>query len=148
MLTKSALSLNFCLFAILKLRPIQFTMGWVWPTWAPTGRLDNSVALTREMNLATVFCTFSSRKERICMWIPISNSLGEETALVNVSISKRGLKCQRVMLSDMPNWGYKVICRYTDCTLQTFVKHYDSFLLFFRDSHFSCSRMPDILPVS
>ena len=48
-----------------------------------------------------VFCTFSSRKESICKWFPISNSLGE-TALVNVSISKWGLKCQRVMLSDMP----------------------------------------------
>ena len=29
--------------------------------------------------------------------------LGEETALVNVSISKGGLKCQRAMLSE--NWG-------------------------------------------
>ena len=42
-LTKSALSLNFCLFAILKLEPIQFTTGRAWPTWAPTGRLENSV---------------------------------------------------------------------------------------------------------
>ena len=97
-----------------------------------------------------VFCTFSSRKERIWKWIPISNSLGEETALVNVSISKGGLKCQRVMPSDKPNWGDKVIRRYTGCTLQTFVKHYDSTIspLFFRDSYFSCSRMPVILPVS
>ena len=66
-----------------------------------------------------VFCTFSSRKERACKWILISNSLEEETALVNVSISKRDLKCQRVMLSDMPNWGDKVIPKYTGCTLQT-----------------------------
>ena len=73
-----------------------------------------------------IFCSFSSRKEGICEWIPISNSLGEETALVNVSISKGGLKCQRVMISDMPNWGDKVIRRYTGCTLQTFVKHCDS----------------------
>ena len=49
------------------------------------------------------------------------NSLGEETALVNVSISKGGLKCQRVMMSDIPDWGDKVIRRYTGCTLQTFV---------------------------
>ena len=48
--------------------------------------------------------------------ISISFSLGEETALVDVSISKGGLKCQRVMLSDMPNWGGKVICSYTGCT--------------------------------
>ena len=73
-----------------------------------------------------VFCSFRSRKESICKWIPISNSLGKEAALVNVSISKGGLKCQRVVISDMPNWGDKVIRRYTGCTLQTFVKHYDS----------------------
>ena len=60
-----------------------------------------------------VFCSFSSRKESICKWIPISNSLGKEAALVNVSISKGGLKCQRVVISDMPNWGDKVIRRYT-----------------------------------
>ena len=64
--------------------------------------------------------------------IPICNGLGEETALVNVSISKGSLKRQRVMLPDMPNGGGggergdKVIRRYTDCTLQTFVKHYES----------------------
>ena len=73
-----------------------------------------------------VFWSFSSRKESICKWIPISNSLGEETALVNVSISKGGLKCQRVVISNMPNWGDKVIYRYTGCTLQTFVTHHDS----------------------
>ena len=96
-----------------------------------------------------VFCIFSSRKERIWKWIPISNRLGEETALVNVSISKGGLKCQRVMPSDMPKLGNKVIRKYTGCTLQTFVKHYDSTVSpCFRDSHFSCSRMPVIFPVS
>ena len=52
-----------------------------------------------------VFCSFSSWKESICKRIPISYSLGEETALVNVSISKGGLKCPRVVISDMPNWG-------------------------------------------
>ena len=91
-----------------------------------------------------VFCAFSSRKDRICKWIPISNSLGEETALVNVSISKGGLKCQRVMVSDMPNWGDKVIRRYTGYTIQTFVKHCNSTIslpFFFRDSHFSCSKV-------
>ena len=97
-----------------------------------------------------VFCTFSSRKERICKSIPISNILGEESALVNVSISKGRLKCQRMMVSDMPNWEDKVICRYTGCTLQTFVKHYDFTISspFFRDCHFSCSRIPFILQVS
>ena len=44
------------------------------------------------------------------------------TSLVNVSISEGGLKRQRMMLSDMPNWGHKVIRRYTGCTLQTSVK--------------------------
>ena len=62
-LTKSALSLNFCLFAILKLEPIQFTTGRAWPTWAPTGRLDNSVIVENkninglEMNLEYVILT-------------------------------------------------------------------------------------------
>ena len=71
-----------------------------------------------------VFCTVSCRIERICKRIPISNSLGEETALVNVSICKRGLKCQRVMLTDMPNWEnkvmltwYLVLCRERDFAL-------------------------------
>ena len=44
-------------------------------------------------------------------------NLREETALVNVGISKAGLKCQRVVISDMTNWGDKVIRRYTGCTL-------------------------------
>ena len=69
------------------------------------------------------------------------------------------------MLSDMPNWGSgggcggggggaagpgEVIRRYTRCTLQTFLKQYDSTISspFLRDSHFSCSRMSVILPVS
>ena len=73
-----------------------------------------------------VFCSFSSRKGSICKQIPISNSLGEEAALVNVSIGKGGLKCLRVVISGMPNCGDKVIRRYTGCILQTFVKHYDS----------------------
>ena len=74
------------------------------------------------MNLATESSAPSAAESRI----PIFNSLGEEAALVNVSISKGGLKCQRVVISDMPNWWDKVICRYTGCTLQTFVKHSDS----------------------
>ena len=64
------------------------------------------------MNLATessrASVPFSSRKETICKGIPMCNSLGEETALINVSISKGGLKCQRVMLSDMPNGDTRV----------------------------------------
>ena len=91
-----------------------------------------------ELNLATESSALSaSERSESVSEIPISNSLWEETALVNVSISKGGLKCQRVMLSDMHNWG-GVIRRYTGCTLQTFVKHYDSICPpFFRDSHFS-----------
>ena len=49
-LTKSALSLNFCLFAIVKLRPIQLTTRRTWPTWAPTGQLDNSALPIRRSN--------------------------------------------------------------------------------------------------
>ena len=99
-----------------------------WQSFAGTcDQGSKSLALTREVNLATVLFTFSSRKDRLCKWIPISNCLGKETALVNVGISKGVLKCQSVMLSDMSNWGNdKLIRRYTGCTLQTFVKHYDS----------------------
>ena len=66
-------------------------------------------------------CIFSSRNERICKRIRISNSMGE-TALLNISISKGGLIRQRMMVPDMPSWGDKAIRRYTGCTLQTFVK--------------------------
>ena len=89
------------------------------------GKLVHSPCKRSEL-IKRIFCIFSSRKESIYKWIPISNSLGEETALINVSISKGRLKCQRVMISDMPYWGDKVIHRYTGCTLQTFVKHYVS----------------------
>ena len=30
------------------------------------------------------------------------------------------------MIPGTPDWGNKVICGYTGCTLQTFVKHYES----------------------
>ena len=53
-------------------------------------------------------------------------------------------------MSDMPNWGDKAIRRYAGCTLQTLVKHYNSTISppFFRDSHFSCSRMSVMPTVS
>ena len=116
-----------------------------------SGKLDPSPYRKSELS-NKVFCTFSSKKERICKWIQISNSLGEETALVNVSISKGGLKRQRVMLSDMPNWwtggGGKIFRMDSECALQIFFKHNVSTITpFFRDSHFSCSRMPVIVPV-
>ena len=53
------------------------------------------------------------------------NSFGKEVVLVNDSISKGALKCQQVMLPDMPNWVDKVIRMHPDCTNQTFV-HYKS----------------------
>ena len=61
------------------------------------------------MNLATESSAPSAAERResvsefqsLIVW-------GQESALVNVSISKGGLKCQRVMLSDMPNLGDKV----------------------------------------
>ena len=75
-----------------------------------------------------VFCSLSSRKESICKWIPISNSLGKEAALVNVSISKGGLKCHRVVISDMPNGsgGTRSFVGILAAPFTTFVKHYDS----------------------
>ena len=103
------------------------------------------------MNLATESSAPSAAERRVSVSEFQSQIVWDkDAALVNVSISK-GVICQRVVISDMPNWGDKVIRRYTGYTLQTFVKHYDSTIsppFFFRDSHFSCSRMPVMLPVS
>ena len=98
-----------------------------------------------------VFCTSSSRKERTVSEIQSLIVCGK-TLLLQMSVLAvlRGLKCQRVMLSGMPHWGDKVKRMYNGCTLQTFVLHYESTISpsFFRDSHFSCSRMSVILLVS
>ena len=66
-----------------------------------------------------------SRDKGICQGVPISYSLGEETGLVYISPSHWDLECQGV-ISGTPDWGNNVICGYTGCTFQTFVKHYES----------------------
>ena len=57
-----------------------------------------------------------SRDKGICQRIPISNSLREETGLINISASWWGLKCQRMMTPGTHVWGNNVICGYTGCT--------------------------------
>ena len=92
-----------------------------------SGKLVSSPYKSRKLS-NRVFCTFSSRKEIICKWIPISNSLGEEITLVSVSISKGGLKHQRVMLSDMPKLrvgvGTNILRMFSECALQICVKFF------------------------
>ena len=53
------------------------------------------------------------------MWkdIPISNGLKEEGSLENISSCSGDLKCQRVMISGVPNLGNKVICWNAGSTL-------------------------------
>ena len=53
------------------------------------------------MNLATESSAPPAAGRRV--YVSELQSLGEETALVNVGINEWDLKCQRVMLSDMPN---------------------------------------------
>ena len=73
-----------------------------------------------------IYCTLRSSDKGICHKVPISYSLGEETGLVYISPSHWDLECQGVMIPGTPDGGNKVICGYTGCTLQTFVKHYES----------------------
>ena len=84
-------------------------------------------ALTREVNLVTESTAHSEaeiresvkRFQSLIVW-------GEETGLVYISPSHWDLECQGVMIPGTPDGGNKVICGYTGCTLQTFVKHYES----------------------
>ena len=69
---------------------------------------------------------------------------------INICIGNGSLKCHRVLISTTPSFGDKVICWYTGFTFKTLYSNINllSFLLFLRDSHFNCPRMPVILPVS
>ena len=61
------------------------------------------IALTRKVNLATE--SSAPLAEEMRESEREFQSLEEEAALVNVVIGKGGLKCQRVVPPDMPNWG-------------------------------------------
>ena len=98
----------------------------------------------------TILCIFSRWDQRIGEGIPIPDSWGEEATFINICISNGSLKCHRVLISTTPSFGNKVICWYIGFTCKTLYSNISllSFLLFLRDSHFNCTRMPVILPVS
>ena len=98
----------------------------------------------------TILCIFSGWDQRIGEGIPIPDSLGKETTFINICIGYGSLKCQRVLISTTPSFEDKVICWYTGFTFKTLYSNISllSFLLFLRDSHFNCPRMPVMLPVS
>ena len=93
-----------------------------------------------------ILCIFSRWDQRIGECIPIPDSLEEEATFM----SNGSLKCHRVLISTMPSFGDKVICWYTGLPLRPLYSNISllSFLLFLRDFHFNCPRMPVILPVS
>ena len=69
----------------------------------------------------TILCIVSRWDQRIGEGIPIPDSLGEEATFINICISNGSLKCHRVLISTMPSFGDKVICRYTGFTYKTFI---------------------------
>ena len=64
---------------------------------------------------------FSRCDQRIEEGIPIPDSLGEEVTFINIYISNGSLKCHRVLTSNTPSFGDKVICWYTGFTFKTFI---------------------------
>ena len=92
------------------------------------------------------------------------DSMGEEATFINICISNGGLKCHRVLISTTPSFGESSVGTlalplrplYSNISLLSFLlflrdSHFNCPkmpLLFLRDSHFNCPRMPVILPVS
>ena len=111
--------------------------------------LDTSSHKRSELS-NTILCIFSGWDQRIGEGIPIPDSLGEECTFINICIGNGSLKCHRVLISTTPSFGDKVICWYTGFTLRPLYSNISLlfFLLFLRDSHFNCPRMPVILTVS
>ena len=107
------------------------------------GRLDPSCQQRSELS-NTILGTFSRGDKRVWKCIPVPNGLGEKATLINISVRKGNLIYHRTIIPVAPKQGDKVICCYTGFTLQTLL----SLLRFLRDSHFKCSRMTVMLPVS
>ena len=81
-------------------------------------------------------------------FIPVAYSLEEEAIFIDIFTGRGYLKGQDVLISATPRLGNKVICRCPGFTFSYNNMSLLSFLLFLRDSHFNCSRMLVILPVS
>ena len=98
----------------------------------------------------TILCIFSRWDQRIGEGIPIPDSLGEEATFINICISNGSLKCHIVLISTTPSFGERSSVGILALPLRPLYSNISllSFLLFLRDSHFNCPRMPVILPVS
>ena len=98
----------------------------------------------------TILCIFSSWDQRIEEGIPIPDSLGEEATFINICISNGNLKCHRLQISTTPSFGIRSSVGTLALPLRPLYSNISllSFLLFLRDSHFNCPRMPVTLPVS
>ena len=72
---------------------------WPWP-----GRLVPSSHQRTELS-NPILCAFSRGKKGVWKCIPISNSLGKEATLINISVSNVDLNCQRMMISAAHNQG-------------------------------------------
>ena len=98
----------------------------------------------------TILCIFSGLDQRIGEGIPIPDSLGEEATFINICIGNGSLKCHRVLISTTPSFGVRSSVGTLALLLRPLYSNISllSFLLFLRDSHFNCPRMPVILPVS
>ena len=91
----------------------------------------------------TILCIFSRCDQRIREDIPISDSLGEEAAFINICIGNGNLKCHRVLISTTPSFGIRSSVGTLALPLRPFYSNISllSFLLFLRDSHFNRPRM-------
>ena len=97
----------------------------------------------------TILYTFSGGNNWIWKGIQISDCLREKWAFVNVSSCSGGLKSQWVTISTVPNWGIRLSVGMLATLFTPLYKRISrlSLLFFLRDSHFSFSSMPVILPV-
>ena len=99
---------------------------------------------------STILRIFSGSDQRNGEGIPIPDSLGEEATFINICIGNGGLKCHRVLISTTPSFGIRSSVGTLALPLRPLYSNISllSFLLFLKDSHFYCPRMPVILPVT
>ena len=139
---------------LLVIRLMTFILQDLW-----YGKLVPS-SHQRGKPIHTIFCTFNRGNNRIWKGIPISDCLREEWALENVSSCSGGLKSPWVMIYTAPNCGGggggeggegSEIRSSVEMLAAPFRPSYKrisllSLLLFLRDSHFSFSSIPIIIP--
>ena len=114
------------------------------------GRLVPSSHQRSELS-NTILGTFRRGDKRVWKCIPVPNGLGGgEATLINISVSNGNLICHRMIISAAPNQGDKVICGILALHFRPLYNNMSllSLLRFLRDSHFKCSKMPVMLPVS